>query len=235
MFITFGFIALVLNIISNISGQLNRTKIKQKFGCLYADTNYNNEEKKHLLPQFYHLVFLGRRFLYILVILGIYKIPILQQVCNISIHALTFLYDIKLRPYEANILGLLIYCFDFIVLVIFATLPLYMVYPNKAEIIGKVHIYILIATIALSWIIIISINIRVIYNKFKKKSKKKKMVRIYVTKRRNSNTTGKLGIISSKKKSSMQGRRTQNMKKRPVIIRKKKGVRLVNMQDLNLS
>ena len=120
------------------------------------------------IQRYYIMIFLMRRFLYILIILFIYKYPILQQVCNITLHSLTFLYDIIMRPFPLGIIGLLIYFFDFILAIIFGTLPLYMVYINHAEGIGRVHIYILIVTIAISWLIIICINIRTIYRKFNK-------------------------------------------------------------------
>ena len=106
--------------------------------------------------------------LYIYIYIFIYKYPVLQQICNITLHSLTFLYDIIMRPFPLGIIGMLIYFFDFILAAIFGTLPLYMVYVNQREDIGRIHIYILIATIVLSWMIIICLNIRTIYRKFHK-------------------------------------------------------------------
>ena len=169
MLLSCGYMVIVLNLLSRLGKNLKQEKNINKFGVLYQDTNYQTQENRKRLPQYYIIVFLMRRFLYILIILFIYKYPILQQICNITLHSLTFLYDIIMRPFPLGIIGLLIYFFDFILAIIFGTLPLYMVYINHAEGIGRVHIYILIVAIVLSWIIIICINIRTIYRKFHKR------------------------------------------------------------------
>ena len=158
----------VLNIISRLGKNLKKEKNMKRFGVLYGDTNYQTKEKRQYLPQYYILVFLMRRFLYVLIILFIFKYPILQQACNITLHTLTFIYDIIMRPFPIGVVGMLIYFFDFILVIIFGSLPLYMAFSNYAEDIGRVHIYLLIVTIILSWIIIFCVNIRTIYRKFQR-------------------------------------------------------------------
>ena len=115
-----------------------------------------------------------RRFLYIFIILFLFKWPILQQISNILIHFLTFMYDIILRPFPLGLLGILIYFFDFILMLIFGSLPLYMIYPDYSDQIARIQIYILVGTIALSWIIIIGLNIRTVYRAIRDRGKVKK-------------------------------------------------------------
>ena len=173
MFLSCGFIVIVLNILSNLGKNLKKEENLERFGSIYSDTNYNSHIRRRNLAHYYIIVFLMRRFLYVFIILFLFKYPIFQQVSNIILHLLTFLYDIIMCPYPLGILGVLIYFFDFILALIFGSLPLYIAYPNKAEQIGRIHIYILIATIAISWIIIIGINIRTIYVKIKEAKAKK--------------------------------------------------------------
>ena len=174
MFLCSSYIVIILNILSRIGNHLGRESNLQKFGTLYSDTNYNSFEKRQKLSHYDIIVFLLRRYLYVFIILFLFRYPILQQITNISLHFLTFLYDIVIRPFPLGVLGILIYFFDFILMAIFGSLPLYMVFPEKAEQIGRIHIYILIATIVLSWIIIIIMNAKTVYLKIKEAKKKKK-------------------------------------------------------------
>ena len=139
----------------------------QRFGCLYADTNYKSHERRRRIPQYIIIIFLLRRFLYILIILFLYKRPTLQQISNVAIHLIVFLYDLLMRPYPFNIIGILIYAFDFCLAGLFGSLPLYMLYPNQSDAIGRIHIYILIVTFGISWTVIIGLNIRTIHRKFR--------------------------------------------------------------------
>ena len=167
--LTTGYIVLVLNIISNIGSKLGKEYNIERFGSIYSDTNYQNYENEYRIPQFYIIIFLSRRLLYILIILLCPKIPIAQQALNIYLHTLTFVYDIIMKPYTfSTVLGKLIYFLDLITVIIFGTLPLYMSEgKNQADLIGRIHIYILIFTIGISWIIIIVMNIKTLYLTFK--------------------------------------------------------------------
>ena len=147
----------------------------QKFGCLYSDTNYKIEEKRRGIPQYTIIIFLLRRFLYILIILFIYRMPNLQQISNVTIHLMVFIYDLHLRPYPFNLIGLLIYSFDFCLAGLFASLPLYMIFPSHSDAIGRIHIYMLIVIFGISWMVIVGLNIRTIYRKFKKPSLKEQV------------------------------------------------------------
>ena len=158
---------LVINIISNITEKLESKDNLRKFGVLYEDTNYKTEEQRRRLPQYSIMVFLLRRFLYILIILLLYRFPFLQQSVNIFLHLSVFTYDIVLKPYPISVLGILTIFFDLVLVVMFASLPLYMIFKDQADQIGRIHIYILIATIALSWVIIASMSVRTIYLKFR--------------------------------------------------------------------
>ena len=61
-----------------------------------------------------------------------------------------------MKPYSMKtVLGLLSYSFDFIAMAIFASLPIYMNITNYSEQAGRIHIYIIVATCGISWIIII--------------------------------------------------------------------------------
>ena len=139
----------------------------KRFGVLYIDTNYKKHENRMKLHQYYIMTFLARRLFYVLIILFLWRIPITQQVLNITIHSLIFVYDLLCKPCSTNILGILIYFFDLILVIIFGSLPLYMAYPDYSVTLGRIHVYILIATIALSWIIIVCSNIIAIYHKLK--------------------------------------------------------------------
>ena len=159
MLLSCTYIVFILNLISHLGRDLKEESNIQMFGVLYSDTNYHSHENRKKLSQYYNIIFLLRRLLYILIILFLYKTPIPQQAFNISIHLLIFIYDITLLPYSTGLLGILTYFFDFILVLIFGSLPLYLVYINHAEEIGRIHIYLLVATIAFSWIIIIGVNI----------------------------------------------------------------------------
>ena len=156
------------------------------FGSLYADTNYSKLKDRRKLPHFRIIVFLFRRLFYVLIIIFLYKYPKLQQSCNIIIHFLILFYDIMMKPYKVkSVLGLLIYFFDFIAVLIFSTLPVYLTPTTNAETYGKWHIYIIIATIAISWLIIICINVNTVYKAYKKyksedkERRKRPLVSIY--------------------------------------------------------
>ena len=163
-----GYIVLVLNLISRMGKGLKKEENQQKFGAIYADTNYKKHKERRNMKQYYIIVFLGRRLGYVLIILFLWRMPIVQQCFNIFLHTLTFIYDVLMRPHGITLLGIMIYFYDFILLLFFATLPLYMKFVDNAEFIGRIHIYSLIATLILSWIIIIIVNIRIIYLKFRK-------------------------------------------------------------------
>ena len=168
----------VINIISRITDNLGSEDNLKKFGVLYQDTNYKNEEQRGNLPQYSIMVFLLRRFLYILTILLFYRTPFIQQCINISIHFFTFIYDIILKPYPISVLGILTIFFDLVLVVIFVSLPLYMIFEDQADQIGRIHIYILIATIALSWVIIACMSVRTIYLKFRRPTLEEKVGQI---------------------------------------------------------
>ena len=167
MLISTGIFVLFLNIISNIGGRLKMKKNIQRFGTFYEHTNYKSLENRKRLPHFYINIFLLRRLLYVLIILFLYEYPLIQQIMNIIIHTLAFLYDLKMHPYPINVLGLLTYFLNFVVAVIFASLPVYLKPRPFNQTLGRIHIYILIATFILSWMIIIGMNIFEIYKKYK--------------------------------------------------------------------
>ena len=74
-----------------------------------------------------------------------------------------------MKPYFIKtVLGLLIYFFDFIIVVIFSTLPLYLKPNADADKIGRFHIYTIIGTFAASWLIIAWMIFLVLYRKFRK-------------------------------------------------------------------
>ena len=146
---------------------LEKEENLQKFGCLYSETNYKSHEKRSRIPQYITIIFLMRRFLFVLVILFIYKEPILQQISNVTIHLIVFIYDMLMRPYPFNLIGILIYSFDFCLAGLFVSLPLYMIFPNHSDAIGRIHIYILIVIFGLSWVVIVGLNARTIYRQFK--------------------------------------------------------------------
>ena len=137
---------------------------------LYSDTNYMTHTNRRKLSQYTAIIFLMRRFLYILIILFTFKVPIFQQVANVSIHILVFICDMAMRPYSFKLLGIMIYIFDFILAVFFGSLPLYMIYPNERDSIGRIHIYILIGTFGIAWGTIVGINIRTIWKKYRQPS-----------------------------------------------------------------
>ena len=71
------------------------------------------------------------------------------------------------RPYSLQtLIGVMVYIFDFVALVIFATLPLYFKPNVNADTIGLVHIYLIVITFALSWLVIITKILFQIYQKF---------------------------------------------------------------------
>ena len=74
-----------------------------------------------------------------------------------------------MRPYPIkSVIGLLIYTFDFIAMGIFASLPIYMNTTNYAEAAGRIHIYIIIATCVISWLIIIIMMVITLYKQYQK-------------------------------------------------------------------
>ena len=167
MVLSSGYIVFILNLISRLGRNLKSESNIHKFGVIYSDTNYEKHENRRKLNQYYIMVFLMRRLIYILIILFLYKFSTLQQICNISLHLLTFIYDIILKPYSTGLIGLLIYFFDFIITLIFGSLPLYIFYINNADQIGRIHIYVLIVTIALYWSIIIGVNLKAVWGRVK--------------------------------------------------------------------
>ena len=160
MLISTGVIVIFLNVISNIKYQLKNPEIMKKFGGLYEDTNYSKKSQRIRLAQFYIIIFLLRRLCYALIVIFLAEHQLLQQIMNISIHTMAFLYDIIMKPYSMKtVLGLLIYTFDFIAMIIFASLPMYMNITTYSEQAGRIHIYIIIATCGISWIIIVVIMV----------------------------------------------------------------------------
>ena len=167
MLLSCGYIVLVLNIISKLGRELKTERNISRFGTIYEDTNYQKHKNRMRLTQYYLIVFLGRRLLYVLIILLLYEVPIVQQSFNIAIHTFTFIYDITMRPFQFNLLGTLIYFYDLILAIIFGSIPLYMVYPDNADQIGRAHIYLMIVVISISWVTIIGTCIYTIYKKLK--------------------------------------------------------------------
>ena len=53
-----------------------------------------------------------------------------------------------------------------------------MKFVDEAEMIGRIHIYVLIATIVISWGIIFGINIKAIYERYKKPTMKERLEKI---------------------------------------------------------
>ena len=171
MILAIGFIVLITNIISNLGKTIKNKENIQKFGILYGETNYLKHQGRRQLSQFFINIFLLRRLCYALIILFLTKFPKTQQIINIAIHSITFLYGIIMRPFSMrNILGLLIYFLDFVAFVIFVTLPLYLKPNDNANIIGRFHIYLITVTFALSWIAVICSILQEIYIKYKKPS-----------------------------------------------------------------
>ena len=167
MLISFGFIVLIINILSNISNKLNNESNMQKFGSLYSDTDFVKYESRKKIAHFYIIVFLLRRLFYSWIIIFLYEWPLMQQILNISVHSILLLYDLFMQPYSfKKIIGIMIYSFDFIAVVIFATLPVYLSPNSHAEDIGRFHIYLIVATFVISWITIVAINIINIYQKY---------------------------------------------------------------------
>ena len=83
-----------------------------------------------------------------------------------------------MRPYSFKLLGIMIYTFDFILAALFGSLPLYMIYPNQRDSIGRIHIYILIGVFAISWGTIVGLNIRMVWKKYKTPSLREQLVAI---------------------------------------------------------
>ena len=168
MIISVGMIVVFLNVISNIVKNLENPNLVQSLGTLYADTNYLGDTQRIKLAQFHIIVFLLRRLLYALIIIFLYKHPLFQQILNIAIHSLTFGYDLFMKPYSMKtMLGLLIYFFDFIAFAIFASLPVYLTPTSYSEQLGRIHIYIIVATCGISWIVIIFMSILNLYIQYK--------------------------------------------------------------------
>ena len=179
MLVTFGFIVIVFNIISKIGGKQlkNRTNL-QKFGALYSLTQYSTLKGRARIPQFYIIIFLLQRLLYSLLILFAYKSPKLQQILNILVHTITFLITIIIRPYSIKqMIGAMVYFFDFVGLIIFATLPLYLTPNANADRIGIVHIFLLVGVFVVAWIAIMVSNIYQIYRKYYPKKRKRIRIR----------------------------------------------------------
>ena len=169
MIISIGVIVLFLNVISNIKYELKNPEILRKFGALYEDANYLKRHNRIRLVQFSIIVFLLRRLFYALIVIFLAEHQLVQQIMNIFVHTSTFLYDIIMRPYSMKtILGLLIYTFDFIAMGIFASLPIYMSTTNYAEAAGRIHIYIIVSTCGLAWLIIIIIMGISLYKQYQK-------------------------------------------------------------------
>ena len=168
MILSFSYLGIVFNIISGIGRRLSRECNLQRYGSLYSDTNYKSHIQRTRLAQYYIIIYLTRRLLYVLLIIFLYKAPIIQQVCNIALHASTFVYSILMKPYAFNLLGIIIYFFNFMIFLIQASLPLYMIYPDSASHVGRVQIYIITGVIGISWIVIFSMNFKSIYLKYKK-------------------------------------------------------------------
>ena len=168
IFLSSYFVILVLNLISVLGKDLGKEHNLKKYGAIYSETNYKKHTQRKALNQYYIIIFLMRRLFYVFIILFIYKYPIMQQCFNIGLHTLTFIYDLIMRPYGCTLLGIMIYFYDFILVLIVGSLPLYMKFADHADYIGRIHIYILVSTLILSWLVIIGVNIRVLYLKFRK-------------------------------------------------------------------
>ena len=86
-----------------------------------------------------------------------------------------------MRPYSMKtVIGLLIYTFDFIAMGIFASLPVYMNATSYSEQIGRIHIYIIVATCGISWIIIIIMMLIRLCMHYKKDKTNQKSLEVYI-------------------------------------------------------
>ena len=193
----------------------------RKFGVLYRETDYKSHTNRLKLNQYYELAFLIRRLGYVLIILLLYKFPIVQQCFNIAIHLTIFLYDIIIKPHGTTVLALMIYLYDFILVIIFGSLPLFMIFVDKAVMFGRIHIYILIGVLILSWIIIVIINIHAIYKKYKKPTQAEIVEGIIagLTRENNETSTNPTGI-TTENESRIEERR--NPGKVRILVRKNK-------------
>ena len=124
------------------------------------------------------------------------------------------------------------YFFDLVLAIFFSSLPIYMILddPSESEFMGRVHIYILIATIALSWMIILGMSIRTIYLKFKKPTMKEQLEEIISNLNKNTKDDGDSPLTKIKvKEASTSGL----PKRKPVLWVKKSNMPTIKKSVTN--
>ena len=134
-------------------------------------------------------MFLGRRFIYAFLILFLFKTPIIQIYGTIFIHLFMFGWNLKSKPYGNTLVGIIIYIFDGICLLIFSMLPVFLnedLSDKDKQLFGRIIISIIIATVALSYGFILVMNAIYVMRYIKRKKEKERkrrntpLVRLFI-------------------------------------------------------
>ena len=175
--LSFSYPILVLNIISKNVRRLNGKLFRRKFGSLYSYTLFRKFSYRQKLAHFYIILFLGRRFIYAFLILFLFKTPNIQMGINIFIHLFIFVWNLKTKPYGNTLIGIIIYIFDGICLLIFSILLVFLLEnlsDQHRQLFGRIIICIIIATVTLSWGFILVMNVIYVMRYIKRKKEKER-------------------------------------------------------------
>ena len=204
----------VLNLLTTRARNLREEKKKNSIGCLYE----NIKIKRKTLPTLQYLYsyfFLFRRLCYILIIITLAYDPIYQHALNILLHLLMVIWNFTNRPFSDRIQAILTYVFDLSVFLIFATLPLFFIesWSSSHQLIGLIIIILILACLALGWLVIVFV-LGVSFVRFiKKKLREKKESRKKALSRLKKSVVAKL----FKKRKPIQFKRKRKKNKKNIV------------------
>ena len=169
-----------LNLVSIKAGRLTRRMNINYYGALYE--NYKILRTSRLrLTHFYNYFFLLRRVLFAVVLVFLFKNPLLQQIFNVIIHLGICFINLFQRPFTGKLFGYMVTVFDILTLLCFLTVAFFLV--DKETIteydrifLGRIMIIVIAVSIILCWgIILVKIIVHCI-KALKNSSKHKKKV-----------------------------------------------------------